>query len=264
METMKMIYGYVRISTEKQKVDRQIANIRKIYPTIEKIYIDKCTGRNMARPEWNKLMKRLQKGDTIVFDEVSRMSRNAKEGFETYKELYEKGITLIFIKEPYINTDSYKKAMKGSLNIDIDSGNSAADDLVKDILKAVNKFMYIKLEQDIYDAFAGAQREVDYLSQRTKEGIREAKSKGHIPGRRNGAVIVTKKSIESKKQILKYSKTFFGTLTDMEVMKLIRISKASYYKYKKDLVTNYFNEDGTLIEKGKDDEIVKYAKIFIA
>lgn len=263
METAEVIYGYVRISTPKQNIDRQITNLMQTFPKIKKIYVDKCTGRNMARPEWNKLMKRLQKGDTIVFDEVSRMSRNAKEGFETYKELYEKGITLIFIKEPYINTDSYKKAMKGSLNIEIE-GNSAADDLVKDILKAVNKFMYIKLEQDIYDAFAGAQREVDYLSQRTKEGIREAKSKGHIPGRRNGAVIVTKKSIESKKQILKYSKTFFGTLTDMEVMKLIRISKASYYKYKKDLVTTYFNEDGTLIENGKDDEIVKYAKMFIA
>lgn len=192
MEIPEVLYGYVRISTPKQNIDRQITNLMQTFPTIKKIYVDKCTGRNMIRPEWNKLMKIIKKGNGIAFDEVSRMSRNAEEGFETYKELYEKGITLIFIKEPYINTDSYKKAMKGSLDIDIDSGNNATDDLVKDIINAVNKFMYIKLEQDIYDAFAGAQREVDYLSQRTKEGIREAKSKGHIPGRKQGVKITTK------------------------------------------------------------------------
>ena len=56
--------------------------------------------------------------------------------------------------------------------------------------------MYIKLEQDIYDAFAEAQRE-DYLSQRTKEGMREAKDKGHIAGRRKGGYCCYQKSISS-------------------------------------------------------------------
>ena len=138
MEIPEVLYGYVRISTPKQNIDRQITNLMQTFPTIKKIYVDKCTGRNMIRPEWNKLMKIIKKGNGIAFDEVSRMSRNAEEGFETYKELYEKGITLIFIKEPYINTDSYKKAMKGSLDIDIDSGYNATDDLVKDIINAVN------------------------------------------------------------------------------------------------------------------------------
>lgn len=263
MKIPEVLYGYVRISTPKQNIDRQITNLMQTFPTIKKIYVDKCTGRNMIRPEWNKLMKIIKKGNGIAFDEVSRMSRNAEEGFETYKELYEKGITLIFIKEPYINTDSYKKAMKGSLDVDIDSGNNATDDLVKDILNAVNKFMYIKLEQDIYDAFAGAQREIDYLSQRTKEGIREAKIKGHIPGRKQGVKITTKKSIDSKKKILKYSKTFYGTLNDIEVIKIIGISRTSYYKYKKELTITYFRNDGTLIENNKHDEICEYAKTFI-
>ncbi|MFR7762313.1 MAG: recombinase family protein [Eubacterium sp.] len=257
----KVLYGYIRISTPKQNIDRQITNLRKNYPTITKIYIDKCTGRNMARPEWNKLMKIIKEGDCIVFDEVSRMSRNAEEGFDTYKELFEKGITLIFLKEPHINTDSYKKAMKGALNVSVDSGDTATDSLVQDILNAINKFMYIKLEQDIYDAFAEAQREVDYLSQRTKEGMREAKSKGRIAGRRAGATVVTKKSISSKKNILKYNRDFFGTLNDREVMKIIGISKTSYYKYKHDLKENYFNKDGTLKEDDEslNIEITNYA-----
>ena len=259
----KVLYGYIRISTPKQNIDRQITNLRKNYPTITKIYIDKCTGRNMARPEWNKLMKIIKEGDCIVFDEVSRMSRNAKEGFITYKELFEKGITLVFLKEPHINTESYKKAMKGALNISsINSGDSATDGLVKDILAAVNKFMYIKLEQDIYDAFAEAQREVDYLSQRTKEGMREAKDKGHIAGRRKGDIVVTKKSISSKKSILKYSRDFYGSLNDRDVLKIVGISKTSYYKYKKELKENYFNIDGTLKEDDIElnSEIINYAK----
>ncbi len=52
----------------------------------------------MDRPEWMKLLKRIEPGDVIVFDSVSRMSRNADEGIETYFELYEKGVQLIFLK----------------------------------------------------------------------------------------------------------------------------------------------------------------------
>lgn len=54
-------------------------------------------------------MKILKRGDTVIFDSVSRMSRNAEEGFQLYMELLEKGINLEFINEPYINTDYYKK-----------------------------------------------------------------------------------------------------------------------------------------------------------
>lgn len=57
------------------------------------------------------LLKVVKAGDTIVFDEVSRMGRTADEGFELYKELYEKGVELVFLKEPHINTEVYKKAM---------------------------------------------------------------------------------------------------------------------------------------------------------
>ena len=54
-------------------------------------------------------MKILKRGDTVIFDSVSRMNRNAEEGFQLYMELLEKGINLEFINEPYINTDYYKK-----------------------------------------------------------------------------------------------------------------------------------------------------------
>ena len=108
---MKKIYGYCRISTKKQSIDRQIRNIENIYPKAI-IIKEAYTGTKIeGRTEFNKLLNRVKEGDTIVFDSVSRMSRNAEEGFELYKELFNKGVNLVFLKEQYINTDTYKETL---------------------------------------------------------------------------------------------------------------------------------------------------------
>lgn len=73
------------------------------------------TGTSILRPEWSKLYRVLKDGDTVVFDSVSRMSRNAEEGFSLYEDLYHKGIRLIFLKEHHIDTETYKKALSGSI-----------------------------------------------------------------------------------------------------------------------------------------------------
>lgn len=101
-------YGYCRISTRQQSIDRQIRNIKKIYNGAI-IVTESYTGTTTDRPEWKKLYKKLQTGDTIIFDSVSRMSRNADEGFALYEKLYNNGIELVFLKEPHINTSTYKK-----------------------------------------------------------------------------------------------------------------------------------------------------------
>ncbi len=78
-----MIYGYCRISRKEQSITRQIRNIKKEYP--DALIIEEAfTGTKMERPEWMKLHKKVRSGDIIVFDSVSRMSRNADEGVETY------------------------------------------------------------------------------------------------------------------------------------------------------------------------------------
>ena len=102
-----MTYGYCRISTKKQNIERQERNIKAAYPEAlicKEVY----TGTKSDRKEWNKLLKALKPADTVVFDSVSRMSRNAEEGFETYERLYNAGVNLAFLKEPHINTDTYK------------------------------------------------------------------------------------------------------------------------------------------------------------
>lgn len=229
-----MIYGYCRISTKKQSIDRQIRNIEREFPNAT-LYKEAFTGTKIDRPEWNKLNRKLKFGDTIVFDEVSRMSRNAKEGFALYQRLFKIGINLVFLKEPYMNTDSYKEAMQGIFSTEIQSGDKATDDLVNSIMAAVNNFMMNKVEKDIYKAFEQAQKEVDYLHQRTKEGIETARLNGKRIGLEKGSKLTTKKSIEAKEIIRKHNKSFGGSLSNEETWKLAGISKMTFYKYKDEI-----------------------------
>ena len=107
-------YGYARISTAKQNIERQIRNITGAFPGAT-IFQEKYTGTKMDQPEWKKLYRKLQTGDTVVYDSVSRMSRNAEEGFALYKELYGRNISLVFLKEPHINTDVFREAARNSV-----------------------------------------------------------------------------------------------------------------------------------------------------
>ena len=138
---MGKIYGYVRISTKKQNMDRQIRNIQKEYPEaiiIKEVY----TGTKFqGRKELNKLIKQLKVGDTIVFDSVSRMSRDAEEGFQVYQDLYEKGIELIFLKEHHIDTITYKSAINNGIPL---TGTN-----VDYILEGVNKYLLSLAKEQI-------------------------------------------------------------------------------------------------------------------
>lgn len=227
-----IIYGYARISTVKQKLERQIDNIKREYPDAV-IITEEYTGTTTDRPEWNKLVKQIKeqatKGTeiTLVFDEVSRMSRNAEEGFRDYKTLYDMGINLVFLKERHIDTDNFRQALQSKVTM------TGTD--VDIILAAVNEYMMKLAERQIEIAFQTAQAEVDYLHQRTSEGVRKAQAAGKQVGRAKGTTIETKKAIEAKKQIQKYSRDFDGKLSDTDCMKLIGIARNSFYKYKAEL-----------------------------
>lgn len=134
------IYGYCRISTAKQSIDRQIRNIKAEYP-IAHIVQEAYTGTSIFRPEWLKLYRVLKAGDTVVFDSVSRMSRNAEEGFALYEDLYHKGIRLVFLKEHHIDTETYKKALSGSIAM---TGTN-----VDFILKGINEYLMALAKEQI-------------------------------------------------------------------------------------------------------------------
>ena len=90
-------------------------------------------------------------------------------------------------------------------------------------------------KEQIIIAFEQAEKEVQDLQQRTREGIETARLQGKQIGRQQGTKVTTKKSLEMKEQIMKYSKDFCGTLNDIECMRLLGIARNTYYKYKREL-----------------------------
>lgn len=219
-----MIYGYCRISTGKQNIERQVRNILKFFPMAE-IKQEVYTGTKYnGRKIFEQLLKFIKAGDTVVFDSVSRMSRNAETGFKIYQELYENGVELVFLKEPHINTATYKKALSSNIEL-----TGTKTDI---ILKAINEYLMELAKEQIVLAFEQSEKEVSDLHQRTKEGIETARLNGKQIGQKLGSTLTTKKGIATKQGILKYSKDFGGSLTDVECMKLLGISRNTYYKYK--------------------------------
>ena len=222
-----MIYGYARISTNKQNIERQVRNIQSQYPNAL-ILKETYTGTKIERKQLDKILKIVKKGDTIVFDSVSRMSRNAEEGFALYEELLNNGIELVFIKEPHINTQTYKESQNRSIDM---TGNEIADIYIE----ATNRVLMVLAKRQIELAFEQAQKEVDDLHQRTKEGIETARINGKQIGLKKGTKLVTKKSVKAKELMIKHNKTFGGTLDNEETIQLLGISKATFYKYKNEL-----------------------------
>jgi DNA invertase Pin-like site-specific DNA recombinase len=228
---MSKTFGYARISTMKQNIQRQIDNIKREYPNAI-IVTEEYTGTKIARPAFNKLLKNVKAGDTIVFDEVSRMSRNAEDGFKLYEELFNKGVNLVFIKEPHINTATYKKALENNVSM---TGTK-----LDYLIDGLNKFMMELAKEQIELAFKTAQAEVDFLHQRTSEGVQRAILNGKKVGglTTKGTKLTTKKSIEMKSRIKELSKDFDGTNNDIEVMAITKLARNTYYKYKKEIAND--------------------------
>ncbi len=223
-----MEYGYCRISTATQSIERQVRNILSVYPKA-KIYKEVYTGtKAIGRKKLEYILKQVKAGDTIIFDSVSRMSRNADDGVQLYMKLYEQGINLVFIKEPHINTDTYRLAVSQSID---KVGNEIADIYIE----ATNKVLMLLAKKQIELAFEQSEKEVSDLHQRTKEGIETARQNGKQIGQQKGRKLKVKKAIEAKEIIRKHSKCFGGTLSDIDCMKLAGVVRNTYYKYKKEL-----------------------------
>ncbi len=155
------------------------------------------------------------------------MSRDAEEGFSDYRRLYDADVALIFLKEPAINTDTYKEAL--TRQVPMTGGD------VDLILEGVNKFLLRLAEIQIRIAFEQAEKEVQDLHRRTSEGLVTAKLQGKRVGTPKGTTFVTKKSVAAKKKMLEVCRDFGGTLSDKDAMKVVGIASNTFYKYKREL-----------------------------
>lgn len=160
---MAKLYGYMRISTDKQFVDRQQAGIeeyaRKHEKTIDEYFIDVISGANLNKPEWTRLKETLQKNDTIIVLDFDRLGRDWEDIKKQYSLLVENKINLIVVNYDLLNI--------------------VADDLDKSLETKLVKNMSIEL------ACYVAQKEREKISQRTKEALAVKKQQGVILGRKS-------------------------------------------------------------------------------
>lgn len=231
---MCKIYGYVRVSTVNQKTQRQIDNI-KSYNSDAIIREEKQSGKDIEnRTVFKKLLSDVRSGDTIIFDEVSRMSRNAAEGYELYMNLMEHGINLIFLKEHHIDTDEYKRRTENHIQ-KIESQNDNISKLINGILDLVAEFEKENLKDNIRLAFEQAEHERLFLIKRVTEGKdKSEKHQGRPIGSTNQK---TDKADHIKKIIREQSKDFEGKFSDAKIIReYLHIARNTYYKYKREML----------------------------
>ena len=235
-------------------MERQVRNILNEYPNAKIIQETFSGTKYQGRKEMEKLIHVIQAGDTIIFDSVSRMSRNAEDGFALYEQIYNQGVNLVFLKEPHINTDTYRKILQEKkISLNLNSGDEATDKLMQSIINALNDYILTLAKRQIQLAFIQSQNEVDDLHQRTREGIETARRNGKQIGQQKGRILHIRKKSPVQQLILKYSKNFNGSNSDREVIAIINssfytdknnerrklhVSHNTFYKYKAELKNN--------------------------
>ena len=140
-----MKIGYIRVSTQEQSTIRQEVLMQSL--GVDELYIDRASGKNAQRPELQKMMEYVRRGDTVVVESISRFARNTRDLLELVERLTAKGVEFVSQKEA------------------IDTTTPAG------------KFMLT-----IFGAVAELERE--YILQRQREGIEIAKRQGKYAGRK--------------------------------------------------------------------------------
>ncbi|WP_242225134.1 recombinase family protein [Bacillus cereus group sp. BfR-BA-01380] len=193
-------FGYVRVSSKDQNEERQIQNMKDLGIEDRDIFIDKESGKNMERENYQMLKRLVRTGDTIVFDSLTRLGRNMNDTLEEFRYYENHKVNLQFIKEPYINVNY--------------TGESTNDVIQSAIQKAT---------LTILSAFAEKER-ID-IKQRQAEGIALARKQGKHLGR--PPVEITEKFIEA------YKEWKSGSITAVGAMKKYDIKRSSFYKLAK-------------------------------
>lgn len=213
---MSNIYSYMRISTkestDKQSFNRQEKSLQA-YASSNKIeylltFKDDCSGSTFKRKEWTKLEQLLHEGDTIVFKEISRFTRQAEEGYKKYMELMNKGINLIFIDNPTISTDYIKNLTRVAKEQDL---------VAKTALESTIKLLLI-VELD------RVQKEREIIVKRIKQGIEASDKKS---GRKFNSL--DKMTDELRADIVNFIND--RSIKQVDLMKKHKISRNTLKKY---------------------------------
>ena len=191
-----MRYGYVRVSTKEQNIDRQLASLFEDNVLEEYIFIDYVSGKDFKRIEYQKLMEVLKEDDELVIKSIDRLGRNYDEIIEQWQIITRrKKVHITVIDFPLLNTKL--------------SENTLTSQLISDIVLQVLSYV--------------AQFEREQIRQRQLEGIREAKKRGKKFGR-------PKLEIPEEFEVV-VEKYHNNEITVREGARLLGVSKSTFYNW---------------------------------
>lgn len=215
---MANTYFYLRIST-KESSDKQ--SFQRQYKALEKyasendlrfnertIFKDDISGATFDRPDWKELEENLREGDTVVFKEISRFTRQADEGFNKYMELMEKGVNLIFLDNPTVSSDYIKQLM--------DVAESQQRVTKKALQNTIELLLIVELDR--------VEQERKIIVKRITDGIEASKKKS---GRKHGQL--DKMNDELKKDIELFLSD--RSIKQVDLMNKHNISRNTLKKY---------------------------------
>ena len=149
-------YGYARVSSRDQNLDRQIDALLGFGVEEERIFSDKASGKDFCRPSYQRLMRRLRPRDTLVVKSIDRLGRSYDDIIEEWRRLTkDRGVSVVVLDMPLLDTRSGQGGLTGEF----------IADLVLQLLSYV------------------AQLERDSIHQRQAEGIAAAQARGVWCGR---------------------------------------------------------------------------------
>ncbi|MER2111571.1 MAG: recombinase family protein [Solibacillus isronensis] len=195
------IFGYVRVSTKEQNTERQIVAMQELGINERDIFIDKASGKDFERPQYQALKAQLRKGDLVYISSLDRLGRNSdaikKEWEAITKEI---GADMVVLDMPLLDTRQHKDTL---------------GTFVSDLVLQVLSFM--------------AQSEREKTLARQKEGIAVAKAKGKHLGRPQ----LNLKTL-SKQQRTNLEANYLAwrdkSMTGVEFMGILELKKNSFYK----------------------------------
>lgn len=197
-----MNYGYIRVSSKDQCEDRQWLALKQFDIPRKNIYVDKVSGKNFDRPQYNRLVKKLRKGDVLIVLSIDRLGRNYDEIQNQWRIITKvKQVDIVVLDMPLLDTRK-----KGDQDL---TGTFIAD-MVLQILAYV------------------AQIERENIKQRQKEGIYAAKSRGVIFGRPRKDVPQNFKEI--KNQWLQ------NQITSRQEAKALGIAQSTFLRWVQEIV----------------------------
>ncbi len=241
---MPKIYGYCRTLNPKQSMEKQKQSILAAFPDAVLIEEDNAGSNNDPGKCFADLLEKIKSGDMIIFDSISRLSRNAQEGSELYLELYHAGVDLVFLKQRQIDTAVYRKVITNQMAA-VQAGAGSEDQLMNEKLNLLKEITDALAREQIEVSFLQAEKEAAAQRQKTREGLMYARTSGKQIGLSKGSTVTTKKERDAVPLIRKLNQHFGGSLNDQETAKEIGISRQTVAKYISRMLAEDQDPDGS-------------------